>query len=73
MNSGKPTFKWNLDDGEGSIGNLDKFRQLDGLMRMDLLTDWMFELQKEYEFAYSDHNAYLLELKASMVKASSTS
>lgn len=70
MNSGKPTLKWDLDNGEGSIGNLDKFRQLDGLMRMDLLTDWMADLQNEYEAAYADHHAYLLELKASRVKAS---
>lgn len=56
MNSGKPTFKWDLSDGEGSIGNLDKFRQLDGLMRMDLLNDWMADLHNEYETAYADHH-----------------
>ena len=51
MSKGKPTFKWDLDNGEGSIGNLDAFRQLDPLLRCDILTDWIYELNKEYKLA----------------------
>lgn len=51
MSNGKPTFRWDLDNGEGSIGNLEKFRQLDPLMRCDLLTDWIAALDEEHDFA----------------------
>lgn len=48
----KPTFRANLNDGEGSIGNLEKFREAyDPLMRADLLKDWIGELTQEYEIA----------------------
>jgi hypothetical protein len=46
----KPTFKANLDLGEGSIGNLTKFRESgNSVLRADLLRDWIYELEKEYE------------------------
>ena len=49
MNKGKPTLKWDLDSGEGSIGNLDSFRQeFNTIMRLDLLQDWIHDLQEEY-------------------------
>ena len=51
MNKGKPTLKWDLDNGEGSIGNTESFRQLDPLLRCDILTDWIYELNKEYKLA----------------------
>lgn len=51
MNKGKPTLKWDLDNGEGSIGNTESFRQLDPLLRCDLLNDWIYELNKENKLA----------------------
>lgn len=45
----KPTLRWSNTSGEGSLGNLDKFRQMDWIYRADALKDWIFELQKEYD------------------------
>lgn len=53
-NAGKPTFKWNLDTGEGLIGNLEGFRQLPPLLRVNLLKDWIFQLEEEYNDAHDD-------------------
>lgn len=64
MNKGKPTFKWDLENGEGSIGNIDAFRQLDPLLRCDILTDWIYDLNKEHEQASRDFDAYLREIRA---------
>jgi hypothetical protein len=59
MSKGKPTLKWDLDNGEGSIGNLDSFRQeLDPLMRLDLLKDWVDLLDEEYDRALKDFAAW---------------
>jgi len=63
MNYGKPTLKWDFENGEGSIGNLDKFRELDSLMRLDLLSDWISELEQEHERASEDFINYLESLQ----------
>ena len=53
----KPTLKANFDSGEGSIGNLEKFRAChDGLMRADLLKDWIYFLEQEYDLALEQMN-----------------
>ena len=45
----KPTLKANFANGEGEIGNLEKFnRENDALMRADLLQDWIGLLTHEY-------------------------
>ncbi len=64
MNYGKPTFKWDYENGEGSIGNLDKFRELDSLMRLDLLSDWISELEQEHERASEDFIKHLESIQA---------
>lgn len=64
MNKGKPTLKWDLDNGEGSIGNTEAFRQLDPLLRCDILTDWIYELNKEHEQASEDFMEYLKKTRA---------
>ena len=64
MNKGKPTFKWDLECGEGSIGNIEAFRQLDPLLRCDILTDWIADLNIEQERASEDFMAYLAKIKA---------
>lgn len=47
----KPTFKANFANGEGSIGNIEKFKTLDPLLRADLLKDWICELNELYDDA----------------------
>ena len=42
----KPTLC--VKDSEGVIGNLDRFRDQDFIIRLDFLQDWIFELQDEY-------------------------
>lgn len=59
MKAGKPTFKWRLDDGEGSIGNLEEFRKFDPLLRADLLKDWIGDLNVEYEKALEEFHTKL--------------
>ena len=52
----KPTLKADFDAGEGNVGNLENFRAYhDGLMRMDLLKDWIGILEQEYELAHVDY------------------
>lgn len=51
----KPTLKANFDAGEGEIGNLDEFRKHDTLMRLDLLKDWIYDLEQEYNKTFDEH------------------
>jgi len=51
MSGAKITLKADFDNGEGSIGNLDAWREHDALLRADLLQDWIRQLQAEYELA----------------------
>lgn len=52
----KPTLKADFNAGEGDVGNLENFRAYhDGLMRMDLLKDWIGILEHEYKLAWKDN------------------
>ena len=52
----KPTLKADFNAGEGDVGNLENFRAYhDGLMRMDLLKDWIGILEHEYRVARVDN------------------
>ena len=52
----KPTLKADFNAGEGNIGNLENFRAYhDGLMRMDLLKDWIGILEYQYRLARVDN------------------
>ena len=52
----KPILKADFNAGEGDVGNLENFRAYhDGLMRMDLLKDWIGILEHEYKVAYVDN------------------
>jgi len=52
----KPTLKADFNAGEGEVGNLENFRAYhDGLMRMDLLKDWIGILEHEYRVARIDN------------------
>lgn len=50
----KPTLKWRLGAGEGEIGNLENFRELPSLLRMDVLQDWICDLKNEYNLAHDE-------------------
>jgi hypothetical protein len=55
----KPTFKVNLNDAEGSIGNLTKFRESSSaVFRADLLQDWINELTEEYESTLNEMDSF---------------
>jgi len=43
-----------LDNGVGEIGNRIKFQELPALLRADILRDWIFLLEQEYEIARSN-------------------
>ena len=64
MRTNKPTFKWDFWAGEGSIGNLEAFRELAPLLRCDLLTDWIYELEAEHKLAGEDLMAEWEEIEA---------
>lgn len=50
----KPTLLADTIDGEGSLGNFEKFRKLDSLMRLDILGDWIHDLKNELKIAHKD-------------------
>lgn len=54
MSIAKPTFRANFEMGEGSIGNLKNFRELDPLLRADLLQGWIHDLSIEYAKAVDE-------------------
>lgn len=68
MNQGKLTLKWDLDNGEGSVGNIEAFRQLDPLLRCDILTDWLHALNTEHVQACEDFMAYLKKIREAAVQ-----
>jgi len=43
----KPTLCY--QDPEGFVGNLDAFREQDITWRLDVLQDWIYALEEEYE------------------------
>lgn len=45
----KPTLKVDWSEISGEIGNLEEWRKHDVMVRADLLKDWIYELEKEYE------------------------
>ncbi len=52
----KPRLKADFNACEGDVGNLENFRAYhDGLMRMDLLKDWIGILEHEYRVARVDN------------------
>ena len=50
----KPRLLVNSALVEGDIGNLDEFRDQDCLVRADILQDWIYLLNKEYESALKE-------------------
>jgi hypothetical protein len=51
----KITLKANFSDGEGDIGNIEKWRESHpALLRADILQDWVGLLEQEYWVARED-------------------
>jgi hypothetical protein len=54
MSTAKPTLKANWSEGSGEIGNLDEWRKHDMMLRADLLQDWLYDLEKEYQLTLQE-------------------
>jgi hypothetical protein len=44
----KPTLKFCQYSEQGHVGNLEKWAEVDPLLKMDLLKDWILELEELY-------------------------
>ena len=44
----------NYFNGEGCLKNVEEFKELDALLRADLLKDWIYDLNKLYEAAVKE-------------------
>jgi hypothetical protein len=49
-----PQLHADIENVEGIVSFPALWRDLPALVRADLLKDWLFELQSEYEFAVRD-------------------
>ena len=50
------TLKADYGTGEGCLGNVDKWRDgVHSFMRIDLLNDWIYDLQQEYDLAMEEY------------------
>ena len=47
-------LKADFENVEGTIDNIQNWRERDGLVRADLLKDWLFLLEVEYKIACHD-------------------
>ena len=47
-------LKYSIDTGEGDVNVTEAFKELNSLLRMDLLGDWLSVLQREYDKARED-------------------
>jgi hypothetical protein len=50
----KLILKADFVNGEGSVGNIDEWREHDALLRADILKDWIYDLQQEYDLAVKE-------------------
>lgn len=51
----KVSLKANFETGEGEIGNLEAWREHNSLLRLDLLKDWIYDLEQEYNKTLEEH------------------
>lgn len=54
MSNAKLTLKANFQTGEGDIGNIDKWAENEPILKIDMLSDWIYLLQIEYDKAYQE-------------------
>lgn len=54
MRFSRPTLRMNLEGGQGEVGNLDAFRELDPLLQVDILLDWLADLRAEHKRAWAE-------------------
>jgi len=54
-------LKASIDNGEGSISLGSEFSNENALWKMDVLSDWIYDLEEEYEKAKLDLNGEMGE------------
>ena len=54
LHHSKVSLKANFETGEGGIGNLEAWREHNPLLRLDLLKDWIYDLQSEYDMTHKE-------------------
>jgi hypothetical protein len=56
-------FKMNLDDGEAEFKTTKEFNGLNPLLKCDILKDWFYDIQKEYNKSVDELESYLKEIR----------
>ena len=56
-------FKMNLDDGEAKFKPTKEFNNLNPLLKCDILKDWFYDIQKEYNKSVDELQSYLKEIR----------
>ena len=54
MRMKKPTFRWNWNDGFGSVHFSKEFDEQDWVLKADALKDWIVDLQDKYNSLFTD-------------------
>tara|TARA_R110002020_G_scaffold280165_1_gene495928 strand:- start:273 stop:473 length:201 start_codon:yes stop_codon:yes gene_type:complete len=56
-------FKMNLDDGEAEFKPTKEFNNLNPLLKCDILKDWFYDVQKEYNKSVGELESCLKEIR----------
>jgi hypothetical protein len=56
-------FTINLDDGKGSFKPTKEFKNLNPLLKCDILKDWFYDVQKEYNKSVEELEGFLKEIR----------
>ena len=56
-------FKMNLDDGEAEFKPTKEFNNLNPLLKCDILKDWCYDVQKEYNKSVCELESCLKEIR----------
>jgi hypothetical protein len=63
QNEKRNTLIADYDSGEGSVKLSKEFENMDGLMKADILQDWIRALENEYEDALEEWHDDMAEIK----------
>jgi hypothetical protein len=56
-------FTMNLDDGEAEFKPTKEFNNLNPLLKCDILKDWFYDVQKEYNKSVEELESVLKEIR----------
>ena len=56
-------FTINIDDGEAGFVPTKEFNNLNPLLKCDILKDWFYDIQKEYNKSVEELQGYLKEIR----------